>query len=282
MKGAEAIAVFRDYHAGLIADVAGNTAEAEKRLKAAYQAESKTLRMVDVYGRFLARRGRTEEAQDRLPRLRQAAAPPSADRRRAGEARSGQAARKRRSDAWPPARPRCSTASARLATGRATRSPRCSTCAWRCGSTPGNPLADHHARRHLRPAEADGARQRHLRPAAGDFAPAAQRRHPDRAQPRAARAPARGRGAAAEGAGGRPEGHGGAERARQHLPLAQGFRRRRGDLHQGARLDREDRQQPLEPVLFPRHRATSAPSSGRRRRRISARRWSCSRTSRWC
>lgn len=63
MKGAEAIAVFRDYHAGLIADVAGNTAEAEKRLKAAYQAESKTLRMVDVYGRFLARRGRTEEAK---------------------------------------------------------------------------------------------------------------------------------------------------------------------------------------------------------------------------
>ena len=63
MKGAEAIAVFRDYHAGLIADVAGNTAEADKRLKAAYQAESKTLRMVDVYGRYLARRGRTEEAK---------------------------------------------------------------------------------------------------------------------------------------------------------------------------------------------------------------------------
>jgi len=63
MKGAEAIAVFRDYHAGLIADVAGNTTEADKRLKSAYQAESKTLRMVDVYGRYLARRGRTEEAK---------------------------------------------------------------------------------------------------------------------------------------------------------------------------------------------------------------------------
>ncbi len=63
MKGAEAIAVFRDYHAGLIADVTGNTAEAERRLKAAYQAESKTLRMVDVYGRFLARRGRIDEAK---------------------------------------------------------------------------------------------------------------------------------------------------------------------------------------------------------------------------
>ncbi|MHB2166954.1 tetratricopeptide repeat protein [Alsobacter sp. R-9] len=63
MKGGDAIAVFRDYHAGLIADLTGNQAEAEKRLKAAYQAESKTLRMVDVYGRFLARRGKTDEAK---------------------------------------------------------------------------------------------------------------------------------------------------------------------------------------------------------------------------
>jgi tetratricopeptide (TPR) repeat protein len=63
MKGAEGLAVFRDYHAGLIADVAGNVPEAEKRLKAAYEAESRTLRMVDVYGRFLARRGKIDEAK---------------------------------------------------------------------------------------------------------------------------------------------------------------------------------------------------------------------------
>lgn len=63
MKGAEGLGVFRDYHAGLIADVAGNVPEAEKRLKAAYEAESRTLRMVDVYGRFLARRGKIDEAK---------------------------------------------------------------------------------------------------------------------------------------------------------------------------------------------------------------------------
>ncbi len=63
MKGEAALAVFRDYHAGLIADIAGNSAEAEKRLKAAYTAESKTLRIVDVYGRFLSRQGRNEEAK---------------------------------------------------------------------------------------------------------------------------------------------------------------------------------------------------------------------------
>ena len=53
--------MFRDYHAGLIADIAGNSAEAEKRLKSAYNAESKTLRIVDVYGRFLSRQGRTRK-----------------------------------------------------------------------------------------------------------------------------------------------------------------------------------------------------------------------------
>ena len=63
MKGGEGLGVFRDYHAGLIADVAGNVPEAEKRLKAAYDAESRTLRMVDVYGRFLARRGKIDEAK---------------------------------------------------------------------------------------------------------------------------------------------------------------------------------------------------------------------------
>ena len=37
--------------------------EAEKRLKSAYTAESKTLRIVDVYGRFLSRQGRNEEGE---------------------------------------------------------------------------------------------------------------------------------------------------------------------------------------------------------------------------
>ncbi|MGL4528512.1 MAG: tetratricopeptide repeat protein, partial [Aestuariivirga sp.] len=57
LKGENTYNLFRDYHAGLIADLAGNAAEAEKRLAAAYQIDQGTLRVVDAYGRFLARKG---------------------------------------------------------------------------------------------------------------------------------------------------------------------------------------------------------------------------------
>ena len=49
------VAVFRDYHAGLIADVLGNPYEAQRRLKAAYEGDRNTLRLIDAYARFLAR-----------------------------------------------------------------------------------------------------------------------------------------------------------------------------------------------------------------------------------
>nr|WP_324617339.1 tetratricopeptide repeat protein [Microvirga alba] len=53
---------FREYHAALIADVTGNPSEAEKRFKAAYEGERNTLQVVDAYARFLAKRGRRDEA----------------------------------------------------------------------------------------------------------------------------------------------------------------------------------------------------------------------------
>ena len=56
-------ASFRDYHAGLIYDLAGTGVEAGKRLKAAYEGEKTSLRVVDAYGRFLARQGQREEAK---------------------------------------------------------------------------------------------------------------------------------------------------------------------------------------------------------------------------
>jgi tetratricopeptide (TPR) repeat protein len=49
------IGVFRDYHAALIADALGDPAEALRRFKLAYAKDSQTLRLVDAYGRFLAR-----------------------------------------------------------------------------------------------------------------------------------------------------------------------------------------------------------------------------------
>jgi tetratricopeptide (TPR) repeat protein len=63
LKGEDAIATFRDFHAGLIADMLGDKEEAAKRFEAAYKAENRTLRMVDVYSRFLARTGKTEQAK---------------------------------------------------------------------------------------------------------------------------------------------------------------------------------------------------------------------------
>ena len=54
---------FRNYHAGLIADLGGNAVEAEARLKAAYKADSSTLRLIDAYGRLLSRHGKADEAK---------------------------------------------------------------------------------------------------------------------------------------------------------------------------------------------------------------------------
>jgi Flp pilus assembly protein TadD len=56
-------AVFRDYHAGLIAQLFDDTAEAGKRLKNAYTAENTTLRVVDAYARLIDRQGDTEGAK---------------------------------------------------------------------------------------------------------------------------------------------------------------------------------------------------------------------------
>nr|WP_256515595.1 tetratricopeptide repeat protein [Alsobacter ponti] len=63
IKGEAGLAAFKDYHAGLIAELAGNQAEAGRRLKAAYEAEKRTLRIVDAYGRFLSRQGKPDEAK---------------------------------------------------------------------------------------------------------------------------------------------------------------------------------------------------------------------------
>ncbi|QBR72725.1 hypothetical protein CU048_06820 [Beijerinckiaceae bacterium] len=54
--------VFKNYHAGLIADVANDQADALKRMKAAYATDKNTLRLVDAYARFMARRGDRDEA----------------------------------------------------------------------------------------------------------------------------------------------------------------------------------------------------------------------------
>lgn len=71
MRGDGAIAIFRDYHAGLILDMLGAGAEGQRRLKAAYDADPNTLRVVDAYARSLSRRDSAgaREAYERFNRL---------------------------------------------------------------------------------------------------------------------------------------------------------------------------------------------------------------------
>jgi tetratricopeptide (TPR) repeat protein len=57
LRGEPSYNLFRDYHAGLILDAAGRKADAEKRLKTAYDSEKTTLRLVDLWARFQARNG---------------------------------------------------------------------------------------------------------------------------------------------------------------------------------------------------------------------------------
>jgi tetratricopeptide (TPR) repeat protein len=51
------VIAFRDYHAGLIAGLLGNPAEARRRLKSAYELDKNSLRFADAYARSLAAQG---------------------------------------------------------------------------------------------------------------------------------------------------------------------------------------------------------------------------------
>lgn len=56
------LAAYRNFFGGLMAEVAGNKAEAEKRLTAAYRSEPGTLRVADAYARMLSRHGNRADA----------------------------------------------------------------------------------------------------------------------------------------------------------------------------------------------------------------------------
>ncbi len=58
-----AVAAFRDYHGGLIADLLGNPVEARRRLKAAYDADKNSLRFAEAYAYFLATHGDLDGAK---------------------------------------------------------------------------------------------------------------------------------------------------------------------------------------------------------------------------
>lgn len=71
LQGPEWYAGFKDFHAGLLLDASGARKEAGPRLEAALKIDSRTLRVVDAYGRWASRSGNkklaieTYEAFDR-------------------------------------------------------------------------------------------------------------------------------------------------------------------------------------------------------------------------
>jgi tetratricopeptide (TPR) repeat protein len=62
LTGAEWYAIFKDLHAALILDLAGQRKEAAKRYDRAYKLDSSALRVVQAYASHLARLGRRDEA----------------------------------------------------------------------------------------------------------------------------------------------------------------------------------------------------------------------------
>lgn len=62
LQGAEWYTAFKELHAGLILDAAGQRKEAIKRLERAYRADPTAVRTVDAYARSLARNGDRDKA----------------------------------------------------------------------------------------------------------------------------------------------------------------------------------------------------------------------------
>ena len=62
LTGPEWYALFKDLHAGLIYDAAGNRKEAGKRFEKIYKVDPNQLRIVEAYGRWFSRSGDKEDA----------------------------------------------------------------------------------------------------------------------------------------------------------------------------------------------------------------------------
>ena len=62
LTGADWYAIFKDLHAGLILDLAGQKKEAGKRFERVYKLDPTALRVVESYGSFLSRQGSSAEA----------------------------------------------------------------------------------------------------------------------------------------------------------------------------------------------------------------------------
>ena len=139
-------ALFKDLHAGLILDLAGNKKEAGKRFERAHKLDATALRLVEAYGSLAVAQRQEGRGAQGLRGLRQAAAAPSADRRGDGRRiKRGEqlpplvddAAGRRRRSALRPGRrarpPRRRGSRPRLSAARALSAP---NSRWRCSRSP--------------------------------------------------------------------------------------------------------------------------------------------------
>ncbi|HEX3501921.1 MAG TPA: tetratricopeptide repeat protein [Xanthobacteraceae bacterium] len=62
LSGPDWYGIFKDLHAGLILDLAGDKKAAQKRYESAYKTDPTALRTVQAYGRFLSRNGNKDDA----------------------------------------------------------------------------------------------------------------------------------------------------------------------------------------------------------------------------
>ena len=62
LSGPDWYSIFKDLHAGLILDLANNKKDASKRYERAYKVDPTAVRMVEAYGRYLARNGNKADA----------------------------------------------------------------------------------------------------------------------------------------------------------------------------------------------------------------------------
>jgi tetratricopeptide (TPR) repeat protein len=64
LTGPDWYAIFKDLHAGMILDLAGNKAEAGKRLEQAYKLDASALRVAEAYGSWASRNRSIKDGQD--------------------------------------------------------------------------------------------------------------------------------------------------------------------------------------------------------------------------
>ena len=146
LSGPDWYAIFKDLHAALILDLAGNKKDAAKRYERAYKLDAVALRIVQAYGRFLSRNGNKDEALKVYSEFDKTVAQSSADRGRAKQVTAGKKLPLLVDSRRRPAPPRRCTASALRSAAAAARISRSSICSsrsisrrtirWRCCRSP--------------------------------------------------------------------------------------------------------------------------------------------------